>query len=54
MTLKTTKSPAMPRRFPISPGEALAMSSVTRTFSARMPSAFRRSLAMPKFMTSPA
>jgi len=54
MTLKTVKSPAMPRRLSASPAAADAMSSVTMTFSTRMPSAASRSVARPKFITSPA
>jgi len=54
ITLKTTKSPAIPRRFSISVAGALATSSVTKTARASTPSLFRRSTAAVKFMTSPA
>jgi len=52
--LKTTKSPAMPRRLWISSRGALAMSSVTKTTRVSVPSALSRCCAWVKFMTSPA
>jgi hypothetical protein len=44
----------MPRRLAASAGDADAMSSVTISWRASIPSACSRSPAIPKFMTAPA
>ena len=53
-TLKTVRSPAMPRRSAIRSTGALAMSSVTTTVRASVPSDRRRCSACPNCIRSPA